>query len=144
MKRSQRLLVVVDMAKRAESEAAEFLAQAQNQLNGEAQRLRELDEYYAQYEQTQTQLRGGVNASDIEKIRTFLQQLANAKQAQKMQVERMNDLFRKAKEKWQECHLKHKLMCDMVERMRLEEQAVFDKLEQKLLDEWFTSQNRPD
>lgn len=141
MARSDRLQVVVEMARREENTAAEKLAGIQKQLNGEVARLRDLEEYYGQYEQTQQALRSGVNAQDLSKIRNFLQQLALAKQAQILQIQRVEELLRQAREAWQTCHLKHKMMKDMIARYKNQEQAVLDKSEQKMLDEWFNSQN---
>ena len=142
MARSDRLQVVVDMARREEDAAAEKLATIQKQLNNEIARLRDLEEYYGQYEQSQQTLRTGVNAQDLAKIRNFLQQLAMAKQAQILQIQRVEDVQRQARQAWQACHLKHKLMKDMIARYKTEEQAVLDKNEQKMLDEWFNSQNK--
>ncbi|WGP00321.1 flagellar export protein FliJ [Saccharophagus degradans] len=141
MAKSDRLQVVVDMARREEDAAAEKLATIQKQLNNEIARLRDLEEYYGQYEQSQQTLRTGVNAQDLAKIRNFLQQLAMAKQAQMLQIQRVEGVQRQAREAWQTCHLKHKLMKDMIARYKTEEQAVLDKNEQKMLDEWFNSQN---
>ncbi|MBU2985844.1 flagellar export protein FliJ [Saccharophagus degradans] len=141
MAKSDRLQVVVDMARREEDAAAEKLATIQKQLNNEIARLRDLEEYYGQYEQSQQTLRTGVNAQDLAKIRNFLQQLAMAKQAQMLQIQRVEAVQRQAREAWQTCHLKHKLMKDMIVRYKTEEQAVLDKNEQKMLDEWFNSQN---
>lgn len=46
MAKSDRLQVVVDMARREEDAAAEKLATIQKQLNNEISRLRDLEEYY--------------------------------------------------------------------------------------------------
>lgn len=142
MVRSKRLKVVVDLAKRTEDAAAQKLTDARRVLDGEIQRLRDLEDYYDQYERSQQQLRTDVQATDIEKIRLFLQQLATAKQAQKYQVENVNNSVKTAMNEWQECHLKHKLLREMVERYKNEEQVQLNKREQKILDEWFASQQR--
>lgn len=142
MVRSQRMQVVVDLASKKENEAAQKLADIKSQLAQENSRLHDLNDYYANYENTQKQLAVGVNAQDLQKMRHFLQQLNTAKQAQQFQITQVQQQVEVLTQAWRTCYLERTAMENLVVRLKLDEQAVLDKQEQKMLDEWFNGQSQ--
>lgn len=135
MQRSKRMKVVVDMAQRAEDDAASQLAKCRRALDEELQRLNDLEQYYQEYDQ-RFQNTPAVRADQLSANRQFLQQLRETCNAQHMQVKKAEALLEAAKSYWRNQHLKHLNLQQYVDKLRSQEGAVREKLEQKLLDDW--------
>ncbi len=136
MKRSVRLTVVVEMAKRKEEEAALRLADCGRELACEEQRLGELDEYYREYEVSFNNMRSGICAASLASNREFLRQLSESRSLQTLQIKQKRDQFEIAKNYWHQCHLKHDKIKSFVADIAREEQWRQLRLEQKNADEW--------
>jgi len=111
--RSQRLQVVIDLAEKAESEAARRFEAAKKMLAQEFSTLGEIEEYYSEYKN---------------------------KFGQRLQVDIAEKNLEAAREAWRQAHLKHKGLCNLVEQYRHEEWKLLEKIEQKNLDEWVSLQ----
>ena len=141
MQRSKRMKVVVEMAQRAEDDAAAQLAKSRQELDEELQRLNDLEHYYQEYDQ-RFQNTPAVRADQLSANRQFLQQLRDTCSAQGVQVKRAEHLLEAAKGYWRDQHLKHKNLKNYVEKLRAQEGAVREKLEQKLLDDWVSQSHQ--
>ena len=135
MQRSKRMKVVVDMAQRAEDDAASQLEKCRRAFDEEQQRLTDLEQYYSEYDQ-RFQNSPAVRADQLSANRQFLQQLRETCNTQSMQVKRAEALLEAAKGYWRDQHLKHRNLKQYVDKLRSQENAVREKLEQKILDEW--------
>lgn len=135
--RSSRIKIVIELAQREEDKAASFFQKAQQELEAEHLRLKELEEYYAGYRDYYGDNASGIRASDLQKSRLFLQQLADAIGNQQQQIARVESAVAQRRSAWHLCHLKHKSLVDLAVRYRNEESVVLNKKEQQLLDEWF-------
>lgn len=137
IKRSARLGIVLELAEREERRATEQVHTWQARLHDEQQRLLELKSYYEEYEEIFRQRRGGIKAYDIARERQFLIELTNMQVRQRQQIALVEKGLEKKLELWRECHLKHQSLENLIARIQGEENAELDKVEQKLLDEWF-------
>jgi len=138
--RSQRLQVVIDLAEKAESEAARRFEAAKKMLAQEFSTLGEIEEYYSEYKNKFGNQRTGVRAADLMSSREFLGRLSQARDGQRLQVDIAEKNLEAAREAWRQAHLKHKGLCNLVEQYRHEEWKLLEKIEQKNLDEWVSLQ----
>lgn len=136
MSRAQRLMIVIDLAKRDEDAAAKILDEKRRAKEAEMQRLGDLRQYYQEYEQQFNRRDLPLRAEAFARQREFLQQLTKSCESQMLQVEHMQHAFNVAVAQWQSCHLRHKQLCDYVARLHKQELALMDKKEQKSIDDW--------
>lgn len=136
--RSKRLGIVVDIAQSNEERAAEKLQQAREFLDREQTRLQEIERYYQDYNSQFASQRSGLRAEQMLTNREFLRQLSLTAEAQKMQIQRATEQVDRAKKEWFACHLKKEKLEAYIEKLKHEESAVQDKLEQKMVDDWVT------
>lgn len=136
MQRSERLVVVVDLAKRAEEAAAKVLQAALLVVQQEQQRLEDLQRYYDEYDSRFRSITHSMRAEQLGASRQFLQQLKESCAVQQQQIVRAEHQLEQAKGGWREKHLKHDNLKKFVQRVRLEEIKAMDHLEQKAADDW--------
>ena len=139
--RSQRMKIVVEMAKRDEDAAITAFQQAQKALAAEQKKLSDLNQYYSGYENYFSSNQQNLRASDFQNARLFLQQLSDAKKSQQFQINKIEKLLEEKQNTWHVSHLKHKSLMDLVERMRREESLQLSKKEQQIVDEWVNQKN---
>ncbi len=135
---SQRLSVVVDMARRKEDDAAKVLEKKRAQLDDEIKRLDDLNTYYSEYETRFKENQHSVRAQDFAKKRDFLNQLSHSRSIQALQLQHVQREFDLAIGEWHQCHLKSEKLCEYVEGLKRQEMADIDRKEQKAVDEWVT------
>lgn len=140
-KRSARLALVLQVTERAEQTAAEAFEAAQRSYIAEQQKLEELRLYHADYQSTFTNGRV-MRASDIARQRAFLQKLADAITQQGQMVAQAERVIAQRKSLWHKAHLKHRAMVEHVGKVRLEEQKLLERKEEKMLDEWSAAKAR--
>ncbi|MFL0809579.1 MAG: flagellar FliJ family protein [Agarilytica sp.] len=133
---SKRLVVVADMAKRKEDEAAAILADRQKKLEEEKQRSGDLLAYYSEYETKFQQRTQGLRAESLMQNREFLQQLANSCEIQRSEVARIQQEVDIAIAFWHQCHLKHEKLREHIAKLSKDEDSALEALEQKSVDEW--------
>lgn len=135
--RAARLRPVIEMAERAEREAARQLGQAQLQLGQAEAKLGELRQYFNDYQQQWlTQGSQGVSGQWLMNYQRFLSQLESAIGQQQRSVDWHRNNLNKLREQWQQRRGRLEGLGKLVERYRLEAQRLADKREQKLLDEF--------
>lgn len=135
-RRIQRLTPVVDVATRAERDAARVLGQAQQKLLQSENQLRDLQRYLSDYQQQWlTSGRQGVSGQWMVNYQRFLGQLDTAIEQQGRSVEWNRDNLRKARERWQQCHMRLEGLRKLVQRYQDEARRVADAREQKQFDE---------
>lgn len=135
--RAARLRPVIEMAERAEREAARQLGQAQLQLGQAEAKLGELRQYFNDYQQQWlTQGSQGVSGQWLMNYQRFLSQLESAIGQQQRSVDWHRNNLNKLREQWQQRRGRLQGLGKLVERYRLEAQRLADKREQKLLDEF--------
>jgi len=142
-RRADRLAPVVEMALKAEREAARQLGQAQNQLLQAQRKLAELERFRADYQQQWIDRgRQGVSGQWLLDYQRFLAQLENAVEQQNRSLAWHQDVVEKARVAWSEKYARLEGLRKLVERYREEARLLADKQEQKQLDE-FAQRLRP-
>ncbi|MDH4612109.1 flagellar export protein FliJ [Pseudomonas sp. BN102] len=134
--RAARLAPVVEMAERAEREAARMLGRCQGQLTQAEMKLGELERYRADYQQQWIEEgRRGVSGQWLMNYQRFLSQLESAIGQQLQSVKWHRDNLDKARAAWQQRYARLEGLRKLVQRYLDEARAADDKREQKLLDE---------
>jgi len=135
--RAARLAPVIDMAERAEREAAQVLGRCQQQLQQAQGKLGELERYRGDYQQQWiNQGQQGVSGQWLMNYQRFLTQLETAIGQQRQTLLWHQDNLRKARELWQQRYARLEGLRKLVQRYLLEARQAEDKREQKLLDEF--------
>ncbi|MCY1273162.1 Flagellar FliJ protein [compost metagenome] len=134
--RAARLAPVVEMAERAEREAARMLGRCQGQLTQAEMKLGELERYRGDYQQQWIEEgRRGVSGQWLMNYQRFLSQLESAIGQQLQSVKWHRDNLDKARAAWQQRYARLEGLRKLVQRYLDEARAADDKREQKLLDE---------
>ena len=134
--RAQRLAPVIEMAERAEREAARQMAHMQGLLAKAEAQLGGLERYRGDYQQQWiTEGSKGVSGQWLMNYQRFLRQLETAigQQLQTVTWHRQN--LEKSKATWQQRYARVEGLRKLVQRYRDEARAAEDRREQKLLDE---------
>jgi len=135
--RAARLTPVIEMAERAEREAARLLAQGQMQLAQAEAKLGELEQYFTDYQQQWLQQGSqGVSGQWLMNYQRFLSQLESAIGQQQRSVNWHRDNLIKLREQWRQRHARLGGLSKLVEGYLREARIAADKREQKLLDEF--------
>jgi flagellar FliJ protein len=136
LNRAVRLAPVVDMAEKAEREAAMQMGKAQNQLRVVESKLADLEGYLQGYQQQWiSEGKQGVSGQWLVNYQRFLAQLDTviAQQRQTVLWHRTN--LDKLREAWQQRYARLEGLRRLVQRYIDEARQAEDKREQKLLDE---------
>ncbi|AYF85899.1 flagellar export protein FliJ [Pseudomonas sp. JS3066] len=134
--RAARLAPVVEMAERAEREAARMLGRCQAQVTQAEMKLGELERYRSDYQQQWIEEgRRGVSGQWLMNYQRFLSQLESAIGQQLQSVKWHRENLDKARAAWQQRYARLEGLRKLVQRYLDEARAAEDKREQKLLDE---------
>ncbi|KJH80992.1 flagellar export protein FliJ [Stutzerimonas stutzeri] len=135
--RAARLAPVIDMAERAERDAARLFGQGQAQLSQAEAKLGELRQYFGDYQQQWlSQGSQGVSGQWLMNYQRFLSQLESAIGQQQRSVDWHRNNLDKLREQWQQRSARLDGLRKLVERYLQEARTAADKREQKLLDEF--------
>jgi flagellar FliJ protein len=135
--RAARLAPVIEMAERAERDAARLLGQAQTQLAQAETKLAELDQYFRDYQQQWMQQGSqGVSGQWLMNYQRFLSQLESAIGQQQRSVNWYRDNQLKVRQQWHQKHARVEGLSKLIESYQREARIAADKREQKLLDEF--------
>ncbi len=135
--RAARLTPVIEMAERAERDAARLLGQGQQQLDQAELKLGELQQYFSDYQQQWlTQGSHGVSGQWLMNYQRFLSQLESAIGQQQRSVDWHRNNLHKLRQQWQQRRARLEGLSKLVERYLQEARVAADKREQKLLDEF--------
>jgi flagellar FliJ protein len=142
VKRSKRLKPVVKLAASKERDAAVLLAECQRRRNEQLQRLDDLITYRQEYlQRLQTAGSEGMEASQFQDYRLFLERLDTAVRQQRELVAEMEADFEKKKGDWFHKRGKTKVLESVVSRYRQEETRQQARREQDEADD--RAQHRP-
>lgn len=134
--RAARLAPVVEMAERAEREAARQMAHMQGLLAKAEAQLGVLERYRGDYQQQWiSEGSKGVSGQWLMNYQRFLSQLETAIGQQLQSIEWHRHNLNKARESWQQRYTRVEGLRKLVQRYLDEARAAEDKREQKLLDE---------
>lgn len=134
--RAARLAPVIEMAERAERDAARLLGQAQTQLTQAEGKLAELEQYFRDYQQQWMQQGSqGVSGQWLMNYQRFLAQLETAVGQQQQSLEWHRANLEKVRAVWQQRYARLEGLRKLVQRYIDEARLAEDKREQKLLDE---------
>ena len=134
--RAARLAPVVDMAERAEREAALQLGHAQGLLRQAEVQLGDLERYRGDYQQQWiTEGQRGVSGQWLMNYQRFLSQLETAIGQQRNSVDWHRANMNKVRDLWQQRYARLEGLRKLVKRYQDEARIAEDKREQKLLDE---------
>ena len=135
-RRAERLAPVVEMAERAEREAARQMAHMQGLLAKAETQMNELESYRADYQQQWiSEGSKGVSGQWLMNYQRFLSQLETAIGQQLQSIDWHRKNLEKARETWQQRYARVEGLRKLVQRYLDEARAAEDKREQKLLDE---------
>jgi flagellar FliJ protein len=136
LSRAARLAPVVDMAERAEREAATQLGRCQAQVQQAKLQEAELERYRNDYqEQWINEGQRGVSGQWLMNYQRFLSQLESAIAQQRNSVAWHQSNLDKARDNWQQRYARLEGLRKLVQRYQDEARRIEDKREQKLLDE---------
>lgn len=145
LKRAERLLPVVQMAEREEQDAARALARSQEQLRQGEVKLGELQRYRHDYQQQWLQQGSqGVSGQWLMNYQRFLSQLEVAIGQQQRSIDWLRDNQQRARDLWQQKHVRLEGLRKLVQRYRDEARQAEDRREQSLLDELAQRLNQRD
>jgi len=134
--RARRLAPVVEMAERAEREAARKLGHCQGLVSQAEVKLGELERYRGDYQQQWlNEGRQGVSGQWLMNYQRFLTQLETAIGQQHSSLQWHRENLARARELWQQRYARLEGLRKLVQRYLEEARAAQDKREQKLLDE---------
>lgn len=136
LSRAKRLQPVVEMAEKAEREAARQLGHCQGLVSQSEAKLGELERFRGDYQQQWiSEGSKGVSGQWLMNYQRFLSQLEGAigQQSKSLDWHRAN--LEKARSLWQQRYARLEGLRKLVQRYRDEARQAEDKREQKLLDE---------
>ncbi len=134
--RAARLAPVIDMAERAEREAAVQLGRCQGLLSQAQVKLGELEQYRGDYQQQWiSEGQRGVSGQWLMNYQRFLSQLETAIGQQRQTLDWHRANLDKVRDLWQQRHARLEGLRKLVQRYLEEARLAEDKREQKLLDE---------
>lgn len=134
--RAARLAPVIEMAERAEREAALQLGHCQGLLRQAQVKLGELEQYRGDYQQQWiSEGQRGVSGQWLMNYQRFLSQLETAIGQQRQSVAWHGNNLDKLRVVWQQRYARLEGLRKLVQRYREEARLSADKREQKLLDE---------
>ena len=133
--RAKRMQVVLTLAERNEEQAAQQLSKFTQQVEAEAEQLRQLDEYAAQYLDTYTNRKTAVRPQELIAYSGFIQRLGDARKEQQARLDRFKLQLERLRQMWRIAHQKTKSIKELITRLQHEENALLDKRLQKEMDE---------
>jgi flagellar FliJ protein len=140
-KKSDRLKIVLDVAKRNEQKALDALAAKRRYRDQQQEQLDGLKSYYDQYMGTmKTNMQEGpMSVHSLQTYQSFVSQIDHAAEHQKNTLHIAQQEFELALQNWKIFHQKQKGMADLISRYKNEEEVVRDKKEQKLMEDDLTA-----
>ena len=133
--RAKRMQVVLTLAERNEEQAAQQLSKFTQQVEAEAEQLRQLDEYAAQYLDTYTNRKTAVRPQELIAYSGFIQRLGDARKEQQARLDRFKLQLERLRQMWRIAHQKTKSIKELITRLQHEENVLLDKRLQKEMDE---------
>lgn len=133
--RAKRMQVVLTLAERNEQQTGEQLRQFTVQVEAEAEQLRQLEEYAAQYLNNYSERKTAVRPQELIAYSSFIQRLGVARKEQQSRLDRFQLQLERYRQTWRIAHQKTESIKDLITRLQQEENALLDKRLQKEMDE---------
>ncbi len=134
-KRSQRMLLVQQMAEREEETAASQLQLSRQQVTQAEQQLQQIESYQRDYKASLNERRGGISIQTMMNDRLFLQQLNQALNGQQAQLKQLQNNEERALNHWQQCYHRRRNIEQLIGKLRRLEGEAEEKQLQKQMDE---------
>lgn len=135
-KKSQRMAPVARFTEHKQQDAARALSHAQQMLQAQEARLRDLRQYRDEYaRQFHTTGMGGISARQMHDYRGFLATLDQVIEQTKLQIERLQAEYEDRKRQWLAARNRTKAIDTVVDRYRAEEQYQEERQLQKEQDD---------
>ncbi|GAA6153285.1 flagellar export protein FliJ [Pseudoteredinibacter isoporae] len=135
--RSKRLELVRNLNQQDLDNISEQLAKQRETLQGEQEKLQQLQGYRDDYMDSVRNLKH-TNVQQMQSQRSFIQRMHMACEQQQAMVAKVNEHCEAIMHVWQQQSQKLKKLEELIERYQREEQAFADQQEQKLIDELST------
>nr|WP_275405032.1 flagellar export protein FliJ [Crenobacter caeni] len=134
---------MIDLAQKAQQQAADRMQAAQAQLAAQEERLAQVDAFIADYQGRLVDAgRGGMGVERYLDFRAFLGKLTDARQTQEREVDRARQRYVLEREAWLAQRRKLKAYQTLAEREAARAQLVERRREQKLVDEFAARNSR--
>lgn len=132
--RTKSIRLVLTLAERAETEAADRLLQQRRQLQSHSEQLQQIVNYNQEYSSQISQL-GSINVQQMISQRNFMSQLSQLLQSQSETVDILRQQTQKAEFLWHQQYQRRKKLADLVEQLEREQDKLEQGRLQKELDE---------
>ena len=143
-KRSRRFQPIQRLAKHGEDHAAQQLGQAQTTLNDQEQRLQDLISYRDEYaQQFHRDGQTGLDGRQLQAYQSFLHQLNNAIEQQKLQIVEAQQQCNERRDDWRQRRQHSEVLDSAVKRIKTQEQDVERRQEQRNSDEHAMRNHKP-
>lgn len=135
-KRSERIQLIIDLARRKEDQALAQLRDTRSLVKHEQDRLIDIEHYYQEYQGDISVSGRTYKPEEFTRTREFLGKLDAALDQQKQQIALVRQRLEQDTQTWKTLRLKTEALISYQKRCRDDEQRAEDKQEQKLLDEF--------
>lgn len=132
--RSKSLRLVLQLAERAETEAANSLRLQRQQLQAQQQQLMQISQYIDEYNRDANRL-GQSSVQQMLGQRAFLGQLDQLKETQTQAVSQLDQQTQKAEVNWQQLYQRRQKLEQLIAELDAAHQKMLDGRLQKEMDE---------
>ena len=140
MKKSQRITPIKNLAKNAESKAAQQLGQSQQALQQEQNRLNDLITYRQEYIQRFNDSgKVGMTGSQLQQYQNFINQLDVAIGQQQQRINDITAQCQQDRDNWQQRHNRTQALDKTIQRFQTQERHQQNKKEQREVEDNFQS-----
>ncbi len=136
MTRTQQFDPVVQHADKKEQDALQIVAQSQNRVSIEQNKLHQLETYRTEYLSRQNEAEISCSAIELQEFNRFLAQLDDTIKKQMDIIQLRERELECKRASWQETRINSKVMHRVVENFQQEEQVEQSRIEQKAMDEF--------
>lgn len=142
MKKSSRIEPLKNLASRHEQQAAQVLGQSRTQLGQQQGRLKELFNYRQDYQKRfHNQAQNGIGGAQLQAYQSFMQQLEDAIQQQRRQIEQSEQICLTVTTQWREKHIRTQVLDKTIQRLQVKENRQTEKVEQREMDDRASNRN---
>ena len=136
MRRSQRLLRIAELSRKAERAAAQTQATSQRQLDQYQRQLNDLQKYREEY---RTRLRSGsstpMNASEAQKLSAFIAQVDSVIEGLQTKIAQVTHAHNHDRDAWAQQRNRVNTLDGIARRVRTEEQNTEEARDQRGIDD---------
>lgn len=134
--RSQRLTLVLDVARKQKETADRYLADSQQRLQQAESQLEQLQNYMLEYQQQFVQAgKQGLSTDQLHQHQAFIGRLEQALKQQHDTIRVAKHQLEQVKHYWQGVYARYKGIDKLTHKVALSEQLQRDKQEQQAIDE---------